>query len=106
MDFLRNLFRKKQSEANKGADSPAHNIPATQLVEDIVEGLRQRPPDKELCYSGLGRKDLKEERLMVNGILRQPMQRISRDTKQNTILGENFLELAPSGLHVGQGKGH
>jgi len=50
MNFLRNLFGKKQSEENTGAASPTHEIPTPQLVEDIVESLRQKPPSKSVCY--------------------------------------------------------
>jgi len=50
MDFLRNLLGKKQSEENRGAASSSHDIPATQLVEDIVKSLRQKPPSNEICY--------------------------------------------------------
>lgn len=50
MDFLRNLFGKKQSEENKGVASSSHDVPAAQLVEDVVESLRQKPADKEFYY--------------------------------------------------------
>jgi hypothetical protein len=51
MSFLHNLFGKKQpATTSSSAASPARDIPTTQLVEDIVEGLRQKPPSKEVCY--------------------------------------------------------
>lgn len=50
MHFLHKLFGKKQSVDSESAALPAHDISATQLVEDVVEDLRQRPPGKELCY--------------------------------------------------------
>ena len=51
MNFLSNLFGKKQSATTSSSmASPAHDIQITQLVEDIVEGLRQKPPSKEMYY--------------------------------------------------------
>ncbi|MBE7555703.1 MAG: hypothetical protein HS126_32030 [Anaerolineales bacterium] len=47
MNFLRNLFGKKTLE---DATPSSSEILPTQLVEDIVENLRQKPPGKELCY--------------------------------------------------------
>jgi hypothetical protein len=50
MNILRNLFGKKQAAENTGADSQTHEIPTAQLVEDIVENLRQKPPRDVVCF--------------------------------------------------------
>jgi hypothetical protein len=40
----------KISATSGGATRPAQDVPAARFVEDIVEGLRQKPPSKEVCY--------------------------------------------------------
>jgi len=42
--------KAKISATSGGATRPAQDVPAAQFVEDIVEGLRQKPPSKEVCY--------------------------------------------------------
>jgi hypothetical protein len=50
MNFLRNLFGRKEAEGNKDATLPNSELSTPQLVEDVVKGLRQKPPSKVACY--------------------------------------------------------